>query len=206
MKNRISFLVLAGLLFSGQCWPENTPENTIEDKVFKVSTLTVSIKDINDVGLVFVRHGKGKVNIVSQGSWTYGLTGSDESKLDEYMDEGDNLLIFVLWNKQGKALDVPYINLKQSFLDSWSYDFSLFGDGTNLFHQTAQGKGGNGVVHFEAFNVEKTGKTYRVSPASSFQVAAIHYAIDSIHEDLKRSRTPENDSDIATFVSVAFGN
>lgn len=107
MKNRIPFFVLAGLLFSGQCWPENT----IEDKVFKVSTLTVSIKDINDVGLVFVRHGKGKVNIVSQAAWTYGLTGSDETKLDEHMDEGDNLLIFVLWNKQGKAVDVPYINL-----------------------------------------------------------------------------------------------
>lgn len=202
MKNLIYFFVLIGLLFSHQCWSEST----IEDKVFRVSTLTVSIKDINDVGLVFVRHDNGKVNIVSQAASTYEIAGSNETELDNYMDEGDNLLIFVLWNKQGKTVNIPYTKFKQNFLDSWSFDFSLFGDNTNLFHSTEQSKGGTGVVYFEAFNVEKSGTIYRVSPASNFQVVRIHYAIDRINEDLKRSRIPESDSDIATFVSVAFGN
>lgn len=201
MKNRIPFLVLAGLLFSGQCWPEQS----IEDKIFKVSSLSVAIKNINDVGLVFVRHGKGRVNFVSQASWT-GIAGSDEKELDKYMDEGDNLLIFVLWNKKGKEIEIPFTNIKKTFLDSWSFDFSLFGDGTNLFHEAKEDKGGNGVMYFEAFNIEKTGKAYRVSPASSLQGVFIHNALDNINKDLKLSRIPENDSEIATAVSVAFGN
>jgi hypothetical protein len=201
MKKPSIFLFWLWLCFLGQAGAIST----IEDKTFEVSSLSVAIKNINDVGLVFVRHDKGKVNIASLASWA-GIAGSDETELDKYMDEGDNLLIFVLWNKQGKAIDVPYINFKKSFLDSWSFEFSLFGDGTNLFHQAQEGKGGNGVAHFEAFNVEKSGQIYRVSPASMLQIGAIHQALDRINEDLKRYPIPENDSDIATFVSVAFGN
>lgn len=185
-------------------WGQAGAESTIEDKVFKVSSLSVAIKKINDLGLVFVRHDKGKVNIVSQAAWTLGLAGSDETELDGYLDEGSNLIIFVLWNKQGKEINTSFF--KQSFLDSWSFDFSLFGDSTNLFHQAKEGKGGNGVAYFDAFNVDKSGGTYLVSPATSWQVMLIHDALDRINKDLKRYPVPEKDSDIATFVSVAFGD
>jgi hypothetical protein len=106
MKKPSIFLFWLWLCFLGQAGAIST----IEDKTFEVSSLSVAIKNINDVGLVFVRHDKGKVNIASLASWA-GIAGSDETELDKYMDEGDNLLIFVLWNKQGKAIDVPYINL-----------------------------------------------------------------------------------------------
>jgi hypothetical protein len=200
MKKLSIFIFWLWLCFCGQAGAEST----IEDKVFKVSTLSVSIKNINDLGLVFVRHGKSKVNIVSQAAWTLGITGSNETELDKYMDEGDNLLIFVLWNKQGKEINNFFV--KKKLLDNWSFDFSLFGDGTNLFHQAKEGNGGNGVAYFEAFNVEKSGQTYRISPATSWQVMFIHNALDDINKDLQRYPIPEKDADIASFVSVAFSN
>jgi hypothetical protein len=200
MKNPSIFIFWLWLGF----WGQAGAESTIEDKVFRVSTLSVSIKNINDLGLVFVRHGKGKVNIVTQAAWMLGITGSNETELDKYIDEGDNLLIFVLWNKQGKEINNFFV--KKKLLDNWSFDFSLFGDGTNLFHQAKEGNGGGGVAYFEAFNVEKSGQTYRVSPATSWQVMFIHNALDDINKDLQRYPIPEKDADIASFVSVAFSN
>ncbi|MDD5273330.1 MAG: hypothetical protein PHU14_11480 [Methylovulum sp.] len=80
-----------------------------------------------------------------------GITGSDETELDKYMDEG-------------------------------------------------------GVAYFEAFNVEKSGQTYRVGSATIWQVMLIHNALDDINKDLQRYLIPEKDADIASFVSVAFSN
>lgn len=174
---------------------------TTLNRDFTVNTVSVEMKNINDVGLIFVSHEDETISLAGQAAWTLVLAGKEEIELDKSLEDGHNFVIFVLWNKQGKSIDTSFY--KKSFLDKWSYDFSLFGDGTSMFHQADEGNSGVGVAYYLAFNVYKNSSGYQVSNADGDQLSKVAARIGKINNKLQSKPAPESNSDIASMLSVA---
>lgn len=171
---------------------------------FTVKTVSVDMQNINDVGLIFVSHEDASLVLVGQVSWGLGITGlagKGEFDLLPFMEEGNNFVLFVLWNKQGKTIDTKFY--KSTLMEKWSYEFSIYGDGTNLFRQKDQGSAGVGIVHYFVFNVDKHGNNYAISAADSEQLSKAAYKLNKLNSDLQTKKIPEGNADIASMLSVA---
>jgi hypothetical protein len=177
------------------------------NREFRVKEITVDLKNINDVGLVFVSHADGSLALAGQASFGLslsGLAGKGEIDLAPFLESGNNFVLFVLWNKQGKTIDTEYY--KKTFMDKWSYEISLYGDGTNIFRQADEGTGNTGVVASFFFNVDKRGSGYEVSGATDGQRYKAFTRLNKINitlRDNKNKPAPESTTDIASTVSVA---
>lgn len=177
---------------------------TTLNREFTVKSVLVEMKNINDLGLVFVSREDGSLVLAGQAAWGLsltGLAGKAEIELEDFIKDGENVVLFVLWNKPGKKIDTEYY--KRSFMEKWSYEISLYGDGTNLFHQLDDGTSSPGVAYHFAFNVDKHGSSYEVSGANSGQLSRIAGILSKVNNALQSKSIPDNNTDIASMVSVA---
>ena len=157
MKNYLIIFCLFILGFSNFAYAENwfsgllnsdaeEQQNTgVEGKTFKVKKISIELKNINDFGFVFVIDESDTPNLAGSSEQTIGLTGSETIELAPYLKSGRNLLVFALWNKEGKTIDAKFY--KKTFLDGWSFDYTLIGDGTNLYHLYDKKAGAVGVAY-----------------------------------------------------------
>jgi hypothetical protein len=175
------------------------------NKEFVVDSISVEMKNINDVGMVFVSHQDGSLALAGQAAWGIGFTGlagKAEVDLAPFLKRGENFVVFVLWNKPGKSIETKYYT--KTFMDKWSYEVALYGDGTNIFHQSDEGAGDSGVVYYFAFNVDSyIFGGYEISGASKDQLSKVAARLEGITRDLKNKTAPEGNTDIASMLSVA---
>lgn len=175
------------------------------NREFTVKTLTLDMKDINDVGLVFVSNtDDGKLLLAGQAEYGLsltGLAGKGEVDLTPFLKGNENFVVFVLWNKPGKTIDTKYY--KKTLMNKWGYEIALYGDGTNLFRQFDTGEGNIGVVYYFAINIDKNYSGFEVSGATSKQLAKLTGIVSDFNNGLQTNPAPENNADIAAMLSVA---
>lgn len=111
--------------------------------------------------------------------------------------------MFVLWNKQGKNIDTQIY--KNTFLNGWGYEVAVYGDGTNIFHQSDKGTSDVAVVASFCFNADKNGGGYDISGATGEQMHKAATRLSKLNHSLRENKkpAPESSSDIASMVSVA---
>lgn len=177
------------------------PEITspVSGKDFVVKNIAVKMGKIDDIGLLFVRHSDGNLVLAQSAAWKYGVSGSASGSINQYLNSGTNLVIFALYNHKAKSL--PF---GQSVLSKWSYEFSLFGDGTAIFNDTEEGKQlQNGVVSWKAFSVASNGNgQFIVSKPSDSQLAMLKPAFSNINADFIRHPVSDNVADISAAIAV----
>lgn len=174
-------------------------KTTVTGKDFTVSEIATKMSKIDDIGLVFVRHADGSVVLAQSAAWKYGVSGSADSSLNQYLESGTNLVIFALYNHKAKKLI-----FNQSILSAWRFNFSLFGDGTAIFTNSNEGKADeNGVMSWTAFNVENSGNgQFIVSKASDNQMAMLEPAFRQINADFLKHTISDDVADISSEIAV----
>lgn len=163
--------------------------------------VSVKLNNIDDLGIVFVQNSDGNIKQVSLAEWSArflsGSPGSAKESLNKHLKPGQNLVFFILHNKS-----FNYGSGK------WTYDFSLIGDGTVLFHK-ANGKNGGsvGIQDWVAFSVEsRTDGTFLIGQASEYQVSKISPKVANINADLIKNHGHESSSDVvAAVIGVGLG-
>jgi hypothetical protein len=170
----------------------------VTGKDFVVSDLIAKMGRIDDIGFLFVRHGDGSLVLAQSAAWKYGVSGSASVSIKQYLESGTNLLIFALYSHQAKVL--PF---GQAVLSKWSYEFSLFGDGTALWNYAEEGKETkNGVVAWQVFSVTSSNGQLTVSKATDSQLALLKPAFASINANFLKTPVSENVADISAAIAV----
>jgi hypothetical protein len=88
----------------------------VSGKDFVVGKVAAAMGKIDDIGLLFVRRPDGRVTLAQSAAWKYGMSGSASGSLGQYLESGNNLIIFALYNHKAKKL--PF---GKYALDKWSY-------------------------------------------------------------------------------------
>jgi hypothetical protein len=174
----VKYIIFASLLlFSGLASSEQTIDEVInsfveteetqintgvQGKTFEAKKLSVELNNINDAGFLLVIDPNGQVTIADSAEQTLGMSGSSSTELEPFLKEGSNVLIFALWNKEGKSLDLKY--WEKTFLSGYSYKYSLIADGTTLYKLEGDKSGKAGVAYWNAFFIVKNGDNLTIEP------------------------------------------
>jgi hypothetical protein len=215
---KIIFFSLFLVCFSGYCHAENWFTNVlkpsadaegdqnnntgVEGKIFNAKKLTVELKNINDIGMIFVIDESGGIEEAGSTEQTLGIAGTETIELEPYLKTGRNLLIFALWNKDGKKLDLKY--WQKSFLEGYSYDYSLIGDGTTLYKLQGNKKtGGAGVVYWNAFTIDKDGDNLTIRPAPRGEIERIKRAMSHASTTTALTTSDAKMANITSNIAIA---
>ena len=181
---------------------KETEQNTgVDGKSFNVKKINIELKNINDIGLIFLIDENDNVALVASPEQTLGLAGSETIELEPYLKLGQNLLVFALWNKGGTNIDLKYWN--KTFLNSWSFDYTLIGDGTTLYklHDSKEGK--EGITYWNAFLVDSDGATLTLRPIAKSNIPKIKQAMQQATNTIKSIKTDLKTSDIASNIAIS---
>lgn len=139
--------------------------------------------------------------MAAQAEWTYGIKGSKSVPLDDFIKQGSNLVVFALYNKKGKGISTRFYN--KDFLTNYSYDFTLLGDGSTLFHMADnQKEGQQGIAAWSAYGVERNGAQFKVGAISPAQTSQLEAAFRHINDDLTSNPVAETSTDIAAQIAI----
>lgn len=168
-------------------------------KSFTIKKLSVSLKNINDIGMLFIERPYADIELIDLAEWNLGISGAAEIDLFPYIGLGDNTLVFILWNKEGKKLDTPIYS--KSFLSGWSFDYTLIGDGTSLFHETGGEEGKAGIAYWNVFFIHSNGDEYTLEPANAATVAHLANKIEEISTE-PNIKNQEKSVNIAANIAI----
>lgn len=168
---------------------EETQINTgVQGRTFEAKKISVELSNINDVGFLFVANFNN-VTIADIAEQTLGMSGSSSTELEPYLKQGDNILIFALWNKAGKSLNLKY--WEKTFLSGYSYKYSLIADGTTLYKLEGDKEGKAGVAYWNAFFVVKNGDNLTIRPLTKGEQARIRRAFEKVSNNTALTSTDQ---------------
>ncbi len=143
------------------------------------------MSQVDDIGLVVILNESGR-RVALQCEWTSGgIYGSASGSLSEYLEEGDNYIVFVLYNKVYSG-GIIFAGGK------WSFDFRLEKNGRAVWRdsQTVRENDAD-LKYWKAFGarVDRSGKVEIAENLGSAARSTIEAAMLDIKLQLSRSGT-----------------
>ncbi len=173
----------------------------VQGKIFEAKQVTVELSRINDVGFLIVLDQNGTATIVASAEQTLGITGSVTTDLEPYLQDASNLLIFALWNREGKNIDLRY--WEKTFLSGYSYKYRLIGDGTTLYKLEGDEKGKAGIVYWNAFFIDKNDNNLTISPVTTDIQAQINRVFESVSNNTALTATNQKAVNLGANIATA---
>lgn len=156
------------------------PDNSSPDSVNVQDDIVVEMSHIDDIGLVIIWNGDG-AETVSKCQWTSGGNhGYDKKIISRYLTKGTNYIMFVLYNKvyQGGIFFAG---------GKWSYDFSLYKNGSTIWHKTGYRRENDaGVKYWKVIkaDVSSSGKVSFTDSIRKKELNILREGLDKVESSL----------------------
>lgn len=181
---KVSMLLTMILTYSGAIPP---PDNSSPDSVDIQDDIVVSMSNVDDVGLVIVWNGDG-VETVAECQWSGGNHGYERKNISKYLTKGTNYIMFVLYNKVYEG-GLFFAGGK------WSFDFSLYKNGSSIWSQTGYKRQNDAEVKYWKVIKADVSSRGKVSLTDSIRKKELNILKDGLY---KVERKLRNGTGIAT--------
>lgn len=144
--------------------------------------LKVSLRDVDDLGIVVAMLPNGQIEQLATAEWTADAVGSTEEEIGSRLALGENRIVFFLHNKRLMG--------NQS---KWNYRFELKDEGGTRWSHSGGGVAGSvGIRFWRAFTVVKSSDgRLLVQDADAHVISELEPDMRKVNDDIIRTRGEE---------------